>query len=205
MVAFVRREIKLRLPEGAADGSALLSDPALKGAVTEDFETLYYDTEDLRLLASNLAYIVNVTPEGCLGEINPTDSLEDGIFAMEDWYRPQSGPGPELEVFRDLNVWPRLEAAAVGRDLVLLFSARFRRSRSILELEDGGRSEILLDAGVLAAGSRRETLAELKLILLSGQADSLERISGEFSSRYSLVPEYRTKHRRGLDLAGLRP
>lgn len=205
MGAFVRREIKLRLPEGAADGSALLSDPALKGAVTEDFETLYYDTEDLRLLASNLAYIVNVTPEGCLGEINPTDSLEDGIFAMEDWYRPQSGPGPELEVFRDLNVCPRLEAAAVGRDLVLLFSARFRRSRSILELEDGGRIEILLDAGVLAAGSRRETLAELKLILLSGQADSLERISGEFSSRYSLVPEHRTKHRRGLDLAGLRP
>ena len=199
MGAFIRREIKLRLSEGLA----LLSDPAFKGAVAEDFKTFYYDTEDLGLLASHLTYIVNVTPEGCFGEINPTDNLEGGVFAMEDWYRSQSGSGPELEVFRDLKVWPRLESAVDGRELRLLFSARFRRSMAILQVEDGSRIEIFLDVGELSAGSRREALAELKLILTAGRAESLDRVAGEFSRRYSLIPEYRTKHRRGLDLAGL--
>ena len=203
MKEFTRREIKLRLPEGVEKASALLSNPALAESVREDFETLYYDTEDHSLLASRLAYIVNVTREGCTGEINPTDTLEGGIFTMEDWLRPQSGPGPEPEVFRDLNVWPRLEAAIGDRELTLLFSARFSRHSALLRLEDGSRIELLLDVGELTAGSRKEDLAELKLILTAGRAQTLEQTAAEFASRYALVPEHRTKHRRGLLLAGL--
>lgn len=192
------QEIKLRA-EGSL--SALLGDPLFRDAASVAYQTLYYDTSDRRLLAKHLAYIVNLTPSGVLGEINPTDSLSGGIFAMEDWIRPQSGPGPELEVFGDLEVGRRIAALLGDAPLEILFQGRFRRYEA--RLQEGGSVLLLfLDVGEIRAGDRSEPLAELKLILASGSSSFLEETAAAFRSRYALVPEGRTKHRRGLLLLG---
>lgn len=80
-----------------------------------------------------------------------------------------------------------------------LCGARFTRQAVLVSLPEF-TAELALDSGVLTGGGKEIPLYEVELELKSGSRDALVVFGEEFSSRYGLEKELRSKFRRAMAL-----
>lgn len=171
----------------------------------EEFDGIYYDTADQRLLGSDVAY--RIRREGhlhvaCLKWNGNTEGAlhvrqELNVTLPESRERPE----PDLSVFAESEIGPELDRLVNGDTLIpLIRSAVVRRSFRI----DTGESlmEISLDKGKIEAGGKEDPVCELEIELYSGSQDDLMELGEALAGEYGLVPEERSKFARGLRLLG---
>lgn len=171
----------------------------------EEFDGIYYDTADQRLLDSDVAY--RIRREGrlhvaCLKWNGNTEGAlhvrqELNVTLPESRERPE----PDLSVFAESEIGPELDRLVNGETLIpLIRSAVVRRSFRI----DTGESlmEISLDKGKIEAGGKEDPVCELEIELYSGSQDDLMELGEALAGEYGLVPEERSKFARGLRLLG---
>ena len=60
--------------------------------------------------------------------------------------------------------------------------------------------EISVDEGSVKCAGKESPILELEIELYSGSSDALEKLGAEIADKYQLVPENRSKFKRGLDL-----
>ena len=77
--------------------------------------------------------------------------------------------------------------------------ARFSRQAATVDI-DGTQVEIALDQGILFGGGRECPLCELEVELKSGSKDAAIRFAQELASRYSLIPQPKSKVARATEL-----
>ena len=161
---------------------------------TITMETTYYDDPLHRL--SNLHYTLRrrlengvsvctlktPMPDGGRGEWEVCcDTIEAAIEELCKLGAPE-----DLRTLTALGLFPSC-------------GARFSRQAATVDI-DGTQMEIALDQGILFGGGRECPLCELEVELKSGSKDAAIRFAQELASRYSLIPQSKSKVARATEL-----
>jgi inorganic triphosphatase YgiF len=198
----IEREIKLRLPAGAARRVWRVARAAGR-ARQRTVSSVYYDTASERLRRSGVALRLRRDGKRWLQTLKLESSPAAGFAARAEWELP--APRGRLA----LAAFPRAEImAATGLDLARLegqlrplFETRFARRSADVVLDAATRAEISVDQGFVAAGERREAIGEVEIELKAGEAASLLRYAAGMAKRLALELEFESKAERGYRLA----
>lgn len=198
----IEREIKLRLPPGAARRFWRLA-RASRRARRRQVSSVYYDTSGERLRRSGVALRLRRDGKRWLQTLKLESTPAAGFAARAEWELP--APRGRLE----LGAFPRAEVmAATGLDLARLegqlkplFETRFVRRSAPVAIDSATRAEICVDQGRVAAGERSEPISELELELTAGDAAALLRYASGLAKSLALELEFESKAERGYRLA----
>ena len=168
--------------------------------ITRSFEALYFDTPNFSLQQHGFAYRIRHEGEKWVATVKCDSGTNGGFSIREEWNEEVRGPEPDLHLFDGTNVGERLAAAMGNEKLQLLFSTRFSRNALLLKTANGSQVELALDRGTIWNGLKGTPISELELELKSGDTSELLHLAGEFSGRWHLLPEPKSKFARGLDL-----
>ena len=188
----------------------------------KEFELKYAATADqLRLIEKALPGAHNIiamettyydTPGGALSARKWTlrRRLENGIsictlktpaigFDRNEWEIPCDSIDPAVLELCKLSGLPELPLL-VSEGLIPVCGARFTR---LAKTVPSGSSvlELALDQGILFAGSREQSFAELEVELKSGAEADAVQYADALASQFGLKPEPRSKFCRALALA----
>lgn len=155
-------------------------------------ETTYFDTADGALSQRKITLRRRLENGKSICTLKtPGDSFGRGEWDAE-------GPWSE-EIVADLFARAELPAIPIP-ELSEVCAARFTRQAREITLENC-TLEIALDKGILLAGDRELPLLEVELELKFGSEAALLAWAEDFSQKYQLKIETKSKSRRAMDLA----
>lgn len=194
----VAREIELKLTFDPSDRDCL-AEAALAGgrpAGIRDLHATYYDTGDHALRAAGYSLRLRLEDGRRVQTIKGAGPAA-GLFDRSEWEHGIDGDSPVLDPATDpLH-------AAVGPALLdgigPVFQTLVTREKSIVRRKDA-RIEVAIDSGELIAGAGRETLCELELELLSGDAHRLFAVARQLDAVAPLRLSVLSKAERGYRL-----
>lgn len=169
-------------------------------ATPEQQLNTYYDTADNRLAAARHGLRVRRIGEQALITLKgPAEVGPDAVHRRAEYEFPGADPHPDT--------WP----VGVARELALALTggaplaptvAVATERHKLYALRGGVQvAEISLDRGVLRAGGRERSFAELEIELLpDGGRSDLVALAAALGAHVSLQPEPRSKLQRALDL-----
>lgn len=166
----------------------------------EDQRNVYFDTADGRLRAHQYGLRVRDLGHRRIATLKGAATARDGMYERDEW---------EVAIGDDDNpaAWPA--SAARDRTLALLDGAELRpiltirtHRQHIIALRGNTRvAELSLDTGRIEAGQRTADFRELEIELLdSGTRSDLDELVALLRTRFTLIPEDRSKLARGLAL-----
>ncbi len=197
----VSREVELKLVFDPADRDRLCAAApfsAFAAPTRQQLAATYFDTPDealrgagfsLRLRREDERQVQTIKAAGCAA----------GLFVRPEWERVVEGDAPVLDPVDD-PLHAVLDPAPL-EGLVPLFHTVVLREKRVVSWEDA-RLEIAIDSGELIAGDGRETLCELELELLSGDAGALFVVARALDTVVPLRLSVLSKSERGYRLAG---
>lgn len=198
-------EMKLRVPDEATL-KAVLSDPELTQYMKDDYEvrhmkSTYYDTADGIL--GQRKWTLRLRNEG--GRMvaalkTPNMSDEAGFFTRNEWQCNVDNIEDAIPMLIDQGAPRELKNLLKGRPLLAICGAEFDRKAAYLFMDDGVRIEIAGDYGYLFGGDKQETICELELELLYGDAGSLPPLCSQLLGDYNLQEETLSKYQRAKAL-----
>ena len=171
----------------------------------EEFDGIYYDTADHRLLGSDIGYRIRKEGRMRVACLKWSGNTEGALHVRQELNvtlpETEREPEPDLSVFAESEIGPELSRLAGDAPLVpLLRSLVVRRS---FRVDTGGSiMEISLDRGKIIAGGGEDPVCELEIELYSGSQDDLKELGEALAGEYGLKPEERSKFARGLRLLG---
>lgn len=199
-------EMKLRVPDGDTLNS-VLSDPELTQYMKDDYvvhhmSSTYYDTDDGVL--GQRKWTLRLRNEGgrmvaALKTPNMSDAA--GFFTRNEWQCSVDNIEDAIPMLIDQGAPRELKNLLKGRPLRAVCGAEFDRKAAYLFMDDGVRIEIAGDYGYLYGGDHRETICELELELLYGDAGSLPPLCNQLVGDYALQEETLSKYQRARALA----
>src|SRR5690606_18639843 len=89
-----------------------------------------------------------------------------GLHARGEYETAASGDGIDLAALAALEGAGELLAPFGDAALLPLFTTRFRRTRQLVRLPQGGRAELAFDLGEIRAGESSEPICEIEIELL---------------------------------------
>ncbi len=194
-------EMKLKVPD-LDTLNHIFSDPELLQYTKDDFEVLhmqstYYDTPDHQL--HQRKWVLRLRKEdtqtvAAFKTANMTDNA--GFFTRNEWQVAVDNVYDAIPMLIDLGAPRELKSILKGRELRPCCGAEFQRRCVCLFLDDGIRIEMAGDYGELFAGDNRESICELELELLYGDAGSLPPLCEQILSDYDLQEESLSKYER---------
>lgn len=165
-------QLKLLLDPQFKD--ALLSHPLLsaEGGSTPQEQTVtdtWFDTPDLQLRHSDVGLGVRRVNSSWTQHIE----RNGGSHARDEWEAPVAGPAPELTGLRKLVDDKKIrrqvhDAAALGKRLAPVFTAKVQRTAWEVAPKDGVQIGCAFDQGRLEAGDKKATISELDLEITAG-------------------------------------
>lgn len=203
----IELELKLRLVT-PGDWTKVFETAALAPHLTappqdEHLESWYFDTADGALRQAGLAYRIRLEGGRWLATVKADDTSAGGLHIRREWTVPVAEPDPAIAHFSDCEAGPLLAAAVDDDPLALQFSTIFDRRKVEVTVADGSRVEVAADRGLIVAGDREETFAEVELELKEGTAAAVLGLGAALAGELPLVVESRSKYLRALILAGL--
>ena len=199
-------EMKLSVPSEEVL-NRVLEDPELTQYMKDDFEirhmrSTYYDTADGIL--NQRKWTLRLRNEGghnvaAFKTQNMSDEL--GFFTRNEWQCSADDIHEAIPQLIDQGAPRELKTLLKGRELVAVCGAEFSRRAAYLFLDEGVRIEMAGDLGYLFGGDKQETICELELELLYGDAVSLPPLCSQLIAEYGLVEEKRSKYQRAKALA----
>ncbi len=201
-------ELKLQCLNGAyweklREGRALAEWVRIGSKGEDEMEAHYFDTSDLALNRAGLAYRVRREGGRWVAAVKDGGKSDGGLHRRQEWSIEVASSKPELDLLKELEVWPRLKAAAGKAVLEPIVITRFQRFWLEVDTPDGSRVELAFDRGVIIAGDKEEPIMEVELELLEGNSAVLLELGAILAKECGLRPESRSKYYRGLLLAGL--
>ena len=199
------REIELKLEASPEDLRRLSRHPLVRSlssarAVTQQLESVYFDTEDHDLAAANFGLRVRRSGGRRIQTVKGERSATGGLFERSEFETPIDGDQPNLARIADPELRARLFEIVSGKPLVAVFRTEFRRTRRVLRK---GESEWTLDVdeGRIIAGDRSSSIHEVELELRAGDPTRLFEFALLLQERLDLHPAARSKAERGYALA----
>lgn len=201
-------EIEMKLGVPSADVlQQVLEDPELNQYRKDDFEvrhmlSTYYDTADGQL--SHRRWTLRLRDEGgqrvaAFKTANTSD--ESGFFTRNEWQCLVDNIEDAIPLLIDQGAPRELKNLLRGRPLEVVCGADFERRSACLYLDEGVRVEMAGDLGYLFSGDKKETICELELELLYGDAGSLPPLCSQLTAEYGLYEETRSKYQRAKALS----
>lgn len=191
----------------------------------EAFDAIYYDTEDGRLLAHNIAY--RIRQEGkkrvaCLkwsgktdGALHEREELNVTLPEVAD----RDGEGEENALrMQDVTPDPTVfSESSIGEELLAILDEaplrplmEVRVVRRAFKIDTGTSiMEVSLDQGAILVEKDgvkpplEDPICELEVELYSGEQEDLLEVGKRLADKYDITPEERSKFHRGLALRGL--
>jgi triphosphatase len=210
-------ELKLHLPEGAAESLSLAA--TLKGLSprTARLHAIYFDTADRLLQRQRMALRLRRSGRQWVQTLKTSDASTGGLSTRPEWESParvvRGQPRIDLKRLQHTPL-PRLLAKHAASGLLRpVFTTRVLRTVWNVNFKSS-RIEVAMDRGRIESpreGRRvTEPISELELELLEGQVEDLIalalRLAGRGSEALALVPLTASKAERGYRLAaGLAP
>ena len=199
------REIELKLEASREDLRRLSRHPLVRSlssarAVTQQLESVYFDTEDHDLADANFGLRVRRSGARRIQTVKGDRSASGGLFERSEFEVPIQGEEPNLARISDPELRARLFEIVAGKPLVAVFRTEFRRTRRVLQK---GHSEWTLDVddGLIVAGDRSAPIHEVELELRAGEPAQLFEFALLLQERLDLHPAARSKAERGYALA----
>ena len=210
-------ELKLHLPEGAAEFLPRVPTLTDLRPRTARLHAIYFDTADGLLQRQCMALRLRRTGRQWVQTLKAADASTGGLSTRPEWESParvvRGQPRIDLKTLQHTPL-PRLLARhAPGNPLRPVFATRVVRTVWNVTFK-GSRIEVAMDRGRIESqreGHRViEPISELELELLEGRVEDLIALALRFASRGSdalaLVPLTASKAERGYRLAaGLAP
>lgn len=166
-------------------------------------EAVYFDTPERSLNARRIAYRVRQEGNQYVATVKSGGSSSGGLHERREWNIEVKSSQPDINVFKNTEIWPELAEAAVNQQLAPLFATVFERLTLEISLSDGAIIEIAADQGEISAGEQRSPILELELELKKGNPESLLTLGAELTEKFPLLLEWRSKYYRAMELAGL--
>lgn len=197
-------ELKFKLAEGTDVQDfledALLSDWMVPGTDEQvEMEAVYYDTPQRLLQKNHVAFRVRKENGDYVATLKWNSLSENGLSIRNECNIEVSSANPDLSVFRsdidESDLLPLLNHT----ELEPTITTRYLRRKVALDYE-GSVLELAVDAGGIYAAGRKASISELEVELISGKTETLVRFGNFMMQRFGLVPEQKSKFRRGLDL-----
>ncbi|MBY5992326.1 inorganic triphosphatase [Ferrimonas balearica] len=199
-------ELKLLLPPGSPQwelGRLTFLGP-LSRVQTQALGNAYFDTPQLALRQRDMGLRIRRRGEDQEQTLKTAGQVAGGLHARPEYNTPVSGATPELARFPD-TLWTVEDRDAIQGALAVQFHTDFERQQGELTLADGTRVELALDRGVIRAGQSSESIAELELELVDGEASALLPLARALMTELPLRLGLDSKAARGYRLAGLAP
>ncbi len=173
----------------------------------QTLETTYYDTPSRTLWKAG--YIFCIRMEENEGTATLARTGRGGEYHQRrEWKTSQRGAEVGLEVFDRMPGAEKIKKILQGDQprLIPLFKMEFTRwSARVYSPADDWRLRLTLDKGRISAGDKVEELFEAEIGLEEGTPYDLLAFGAELSSCFPVMPEAKSKYRRGLRLAELTP
>lgn|SRR5690554_440532 len=160
-------------------------------------ENVYYDTPALTLKAARVGLRTRRQGERWLQTVKSASTSTAGLSSRPEWEQPYRGAFDFSKV-DDERVRQLLQRSVDA--LVPVFSTHFRRETRRHTPKSGIEIHLMLDIGEIAAGERTESLCELELELVRGEALDLLQFALRLSADLPLLPDDRSKAERGYRL-----
>ncbi|MEQ8345133.1 MAG: CHAD domain-containing protein [Sneathiellaceae bacterium] len=198
------RELKLTVSPSAAE-QVRRSRPvrAFKQgrALTRHLRSVYFDSADQALRRSGMTLRVRHIGARRVQTVKAAPDHSQGLAVRREWECDVEGDLPDLAAIGDTDLQHDLARLLDGRKLQAMFESDIRRTAWQLRPPAGGRIELALDIGVLAAGDRRLPVYEVELELKDGPVAAIFDIAAELGATVPFAFECRSKADRGFALA----
>ena len=202
-------EIKLLLSE--KDRKTLLSSPLVTGKTQKgSHKTLklvnaYYDTRDLLLQRSGLAYRIRQTGRKMEATIKVARREAGGLTARSEYNVPAKSWKPDFSGFAGTGLDPDPESLLGTAQAEKLFSVRIKRDVRLLQVTKETLVEMAVDEGFVSAGGKKERIREIELELKEGTLGDLLAYAAKIAALVPVFSESRSKYARGMALLGKLP
>lgn len=198
-------EIELKLQVPAASLPAIVARLQALGARSTRLRTAYFDTADLALARSGIAWRIRREGRHWVQTLKTGDGLvreehEVGVPGLAaEW------PVPNADLHADTAPGSRLARilVAAGAPPTERFRTDFTRLSAPLRTRRGW-VELSLDRGTIKAGAASVPLCELEIELIKGSPRAVTEVAATLLQRYGLWIDLRSKAQRGHLLADRR-
>jgi len=173
---------------------------------TTHMEAVYYDTPSRLLWKGGFAFRIRKEGERWVATLKGAGQAAGGLHQRREWNAEVDGSVVKREVFCRMPGAEAVVKLLAGQDEELepLFQTSFSRWSGLVHPAGSDAViEMALDKGVITAAEKSEVIAEVELELKAGTAAQLLAFGAVLAKRYPLLPEWRSKYYRGLQLAGL--
>lgn len=201
-------EIELKYTIDKFKADKIFDDEFIQNIMDEDseenipMEAVYFDTEDKRLHREGIAFRVRREGNAFIATLKWNGSSDDGMHKREEINIPTTEDKlktPDVEIFEQSQMYETIKDVIGTRLLMPLISMNFNRHQARV---DTGKAifEVSIDEGTVSYKDKEEPILELEIELYSGNAAELLAFGDELSAKYQLIPENKSKFKRGLDL-----
>jgi inorganic triphosphatase YgiF len=173
----------------------------------QTLETTYYDTPGRTLWKAGFVFCIRMEENEGTAMLARTGRGGE-YHQRREWKTSERGAEVGLEVFDRMPSAEKIKKILQGDQprLIPLFKMVFTRwSARVYSPADGWRLRLTLDKGHISAGEKVEDLFESEIGLEEGTPYDLLAFGAEFSLRFPVMPEAKSKYQRGLCLAELMP
>lgn len=197
-------ELKYRIPDEETAAriweDSLFSEIEEEGSREEiDMHAIYYDTTELDLARSEIAYRVRKEGDRWIATLKWNGNSEDGLHAREELTVPVADSAPDIQVFLESDIGGELERLLSDKSLTELMHTDIKRSRFRIDTGDG-LYEISVDRGSVSTICGSRPIQEVEVELFSGETEELLQIGRRIQETYDLVPEDTSKYAKGIEL-----
>lgn len=199
--AEAQREVELKL-ELEPDGADALTTHALVGAApakVADQLSTYFDTADGALRAAGFSLRIRQSNGRFVQTVKQSGPSSAGLFDRPEWEREIAGTEIDFEAAAETPLGDVL-GKKLRKRLKPLVEVDVRRSTWNVE-HGASRIELILDAGSVTGGGRREAIMEAELELKSGEPRHLIEVARQLSRAVPVRLGVLTKAERGYRLA----
>ena len=164
-----------------------------------DLHACYYDTDDLDLANSRIAYRIRKEGEHYIATVKWQGRSEDGLHHRKELSCHVPDETADLELFCESDIGDELRGVVGDKDLRMIMETKIRRCRYRIDTDEA-ILEVSVDSGCVVAAGTSEPVLEMEIELFTGQTEELLRIGRKIQKQYDLEPENVTKYAKGIDL-----
>ena len=172
---------------------------------SRSLQNAYYDTPSRELRALDIGFRTRCADSQCEQTIKLAGEVVGGLHQRPEYNLPIDSNRPNLMAF-NVDIWPHgMQVSSISQNLYPIFSTNFIRRTWLIETETGGKIEVVLDKGEIAAAGQIEVISELEIELIEGSRNELFALADKLVSQSCIRLGLYSKAARGYRLADDKP
>ncbi len=193
-------ELKFDLPRAAL--RAFRAHPALAGVVPAERQllALYFDTPREELARRGMSLRLRRSGASWVQCLKAGRSGAGGLHARDEWEHARDDCSIDLALFAATPLARLARRRHLHERLREIFRVAMRRTAWVIELAPGSRVEVALDRGFVQRGVARQTVSEVEVECLEGDASAVFEFAARLLGTVPMRPSTVTKAQRGYRL-----